>query len=81
MPGARENEFETHLPSFTDEEAAKALAATGEVVSLNARSGTPDLFVVCFATRRTQLGPLALNPQPARALLHLLSAHVERLGA
>jgi hypothetical protein len=69
MPGARETEFETHLPSFTDEEAAKALAATGEVVSLNARSGTPDLFVVCFATRRTQLGPLALNPQSASRAL------------
>jgi hypothetical protein len=81
MPGTRETEFQTYLPSFTDEEAAKALSATGEVVSLDGRSSTPDLFIVCFATRRTQLGPLALNPQSARALLPLLSAHVEQLGA
>jgi hypothetical protein len=81
MPGPSETEFQTYLPSFTDEEAAKTLSATGEVASLDGRSGTPDLFFVCFATRRTQFGPLALNPQSARALLQLLSAHVERLGA
>jgi hypothetical protein len=44
MPAAQETEFQKILPSFTDEEAAKALAIMEEVVSVNGRNGAPKVF-------------------------------------
>jgi hypothetical protein len=44
MPAAQATEFQKILPSFTDEEAAKALAIMEEVVSVNGRNGAPKVF-------------------------------------
>ena len=80
MPGIRETEFQTHLPIFTDQDAADFFAANGEIVSACAQSGVPDVFVVAFATRNQVFGPMCLNPVVAKALLPLLADHVQRLA-
>jgi hypothetical protein len=43
MPGTSETEFQTYLPSFTDEEAAKTLS-TGEVATSMAAAARPTSF-------------------------------------
>lgn len=64
MPGIQESEFQQHFQAaqFTDGDAAAAFRENGEAVSLGARRGVPDLFVLSFATRSGhRIGPFILN--------------------
>jgi hypothetical protein len=75
MSNGQATDFQQHFQpaQFTDAEAAGALSAHGEIVSLAARRGTPDLFLVAFATRSGRIGPFALNRLVAEQLRRLLT--------
>lgn len=73
--GQRETWFQEKFPQFTENQAATFFRQHGEIVSVNARPGAPDLFLVAFASEGQQYGPMALNPIVARALCGLLIQH------
>jgi hypothetical protein len=69
----REQLFEEKLPIFTGEQAETFFRIHGgEVLSVWGRKGTPDYYVVSFATSTEQFGPISLNPVTAAALRKLL---------
>ncbi|HTQ14594.1 MAG TPA: hypothetical protein VMH86_12030 [Rhizomicrobium sp.] len=70
--GTRETLFQTRFPEFTEAQATKFFEQHGEMVSVNGRPGTPDLFLVALASEKQAYGPLALNPLVARTLCKLL---------
>ena len=76
--GTRETWFQERLPQFTDQQATSYYGQHGEMVSVYARPGTPDLFLVAFASEKDGkqiAGPFALNPNVARTLCALLMQH------
>lgn len=75
MNGIQRTAFSDRFEStkFTDEDAVLSLRQHGEVVSTRGRKGTPDLFVVSFATEQGRLGPFVLNRLTAETLRSILA--------
>ena len=70
MSGVQKTNFTQRLPAtdFSDTDAAQSYAAYGEVVSLRGKRGTPNVFIVKFATMTGEIGPFLLNRTSAEAL-------------
>jgi hypothetical protein len=58
--GQRETDFQENFEktTFDDKEAIGAFTSPGEIVSLRARKGNPDLFIVKIASKKQTVGPL-----------------------
>jgi len=72
--GQRETDFQENFENatFDDKEAITAFTKPGEIVSLMARKGNPDFFVVKFTSKKQAVGPLILNRYAAEMLWSLL---------
>lgn len=65
--------FDKHLPQILDAEDVNAAMSDGEVVSLTARRGLTDVFVVKFATDARVFRSIVLNRYSAEQLHQLLA--------
>lgn len=64
--------FEKHFPTLADAEVANAASADGLAVSMVARHGVPDVFVVKFASEKGAFRPIVMNRKTAEMLRVIL---------
>jgi hypothetical protein len=64
--------FERHFPTLDDAEVANAASVDGLTVSMVARKGVPDIFVVKFATEKGAFRPIVMNRKTAEMLRQIL---------
>jgi hypothetical protein len=60
--------FKKHFPTLDDAEVATAVSLDGLAVSVVARRGVPDVFVVRFASEKGALRPIVMNRKTAEML-------------
>ena len=60
--------FENNFPKLDDAAVANAVSADGLAVSMVARRGVPDVFVVQFASEKGAFRPIVMNRKTAEML-------------
>jgi hypothetical protein len=64
--------FQKHFPKLDDAEVANAASVDGLAVSMVARKGVPDVFVVKFASEKGAFRPIVMNRVTAEMLRQIL---------
>jgi hypothetical protein len=64
--------FEKHFSKLDDAVVANAASADGLAVSMVARRGVPDVFVVQFASEKGAFRPIVMNRKTAETLRQIL---------